>query len=63
MLAFIAAPSLEFVTRQEAVRACWSVPERERRAAVAQIKQKQLGLLLTMLHALRSNNLGSEGRP
>jgi hypothetical protein len=53
-------PLLEFVTRQVAVRASWSIPERERRAVVARIKQQELGLLLSM-QLLRSKNFGSEG--
>jgi hypothetical protein len=47
MLAFIATPTREFVARQKAVRASWTVAERKVRAVVAQIKQHELGLFLS----------------
>lgn len=48
MLAFIATPTREFVARQKAVRASLTIAERKQRAVVAQIKQQDLELLLSM---------------
>jgi hypothetical protein len=50
MLAFIATPTFEFLARQYAVRASWTLPERKRRALVAEFKQQKLGLLLSPRH-------------
>jgi hypothetical protein len=61
MLAFIATPSLKLIARQKAVRASWTIPERKQRAAVAHVKQLELGLLLSML-LLRSKDFESERR-
>ncbi len=48
MLALIATPTREFVARQKAVLASWTIAERKQRAVVAQIKQQDLELLLSM---------------
>jgi hypothetical protein len=61
MLALIATPTREFIARQKAVRASLTVAERKQRAVVAQIKQQELGLLLSM-PLLRSKDIGSERR-
>ena len=61
MLALIATPTREFVARQKAVRASWTIAERKQRAVVAQIKQQELGLLLSM-RLLRSKDIGKERR-
>jgi hypothetical protein len=59
MLALIATPTREFVARQKAVRAAWTIAERKQRAVVAQIKQEKLGLLLSMW-LLQSKDIGKE---
>jgi hypothetical protein len=61
MLAFIATPTREFVARQKVVRASWTIAERKVRALVAQIKQQQLGLFLS-IRLLRSKDIGIERR-
>jgi hypothetical protein len=61
MLAFIATPTPEFIARQKAVRASWTIAERKVRAVVAQIKQQELGLFLSM-RLLRSKDIGNERR-
>ena len=61
MLALIATPTREFVARQKAVRASWAIAERKQRALVAQIKQQELGLFLSM-PLLQSKDIGSERR-
>src|SRR6267154_1422925 len=48
MLALIATPTREFVARQKAVLASWTIAERKQRAVIAQIKQQELGPLLSM---------------
>jgi hypothetical protein len=58
MLALIATPTREFVARQKAVLASWTIAERKQRAGVAQIKLQELGQLLSML--LRGKGIGSE---
>ena len=62
MLALIATPTREFVTRKKAVLASWTITERKQRAAVAQVKQQELGLLLSM-RLSRSKDVGSERLP
>ena len=47
MLALIATPTREFVARQKAVRASWTIAERKQRALIADIKQEQLALILS----------------
>ena len=47
MLALIATPTREFVARQKAVRASWTIAERKKRAMVAQTKQQELGLIVS----------------
>ena len=61
MLALIATPTREFIARQKAVLASWTISERKQRAVVAQTKQQELGLLLSM-PLLRSKDIGSERR-
>jgi hypothetical protein len=61
MLALIATPTREFVARLKAVRASWTIAERKQRAVVAQIKQEELGPLLSM-PLLRSKGIASARR-
>jgi hypothetical protein len=61
MLALIATPTWEFVARQKAVLASWTIAERKQRALVAQIKQQKLGLLMST-PLLRCKDTGSERR-
>jgi hypothetical protein len=61
MLALIASPTREFVARLKAVRASWTIAERKQREVVAQIKQQELGLILS-LRLLPSNDVSKEER-
>jgi hypothetical protein len=61
MLALIATPTFEFLARQYAVPASWTIPERKRRALVAEIKQQKLGLL--SLRNFSTEDLGKKKRP
>jgi hypothetical protein len=59
MLVLIATPTREFVARQKAVRASWTISERKQREVVAHIKQHELGLL-SSTPLLRRKDIGSE---
>jgi hypothetical protein len=48
MLALTATPTVELLTRQHAARAWWTPSDRKQRALLAEIKQQQLALLLSL---------------
>jgi hypothetical protein len=62
MLVLIATPTREFVARQREVRALWTIAERKQRSIVAQLKQHELGLLLSLRFS-PSKNIGKERLP
>jgi hypothetical protein len=48
MLVLIATATIEFLARQRAVRASWTPSELKQRARLAEIKQQQLALVLSL---------------
>jgi hypothetical protein len=51
MLVLIATPTIEFLARQRAVRASWTLSELKERARLAEIKQQKLALVLSLRRA------------